>query len=65
MLLYFRQDKVTNIYIHRRFQFLDEMIRGPLRNGAWGHDHCGTHSLNPCLSIRISDSSLKWFVTTY
>jgi hypothetical protein len=57
--------KISNVYIHRRFQFLAEVSRGPLHKEAWGHGHCGTPPLNPSLSIWISESSLKRFVTTY
>jgi hypothetical protein len=50
-------NKIANVYIHKRFQFLAEM--------RLGHGHCGPPLLNLCLSIWILDSSLKWFVTTY
>jgi hypothetical protein len=43
--------KISNVYIHRRFQFLAEMSPGPLHNADWGHGHCGPPPLIPCLSI--------------
>jgi hypothetical protein len=41
--------KISNVYIHRRFQFLAEMNGGPLHNAAWGHGHCA-----PLPLIRVS-----------